>query len=427
MIVRSGRCSRQISSWCSECARTYWPISSISPLSSASCRNSLGASIPREGCCQRNSASRPVTRSAPASNDSLGWKCTRSSDRSSAWRSAPSSSSRSTARCARGLVEQLVARAAQLLGAVHRRVGFPDHRLRGHRRVGDDRDADADRHRGVGLLEVDRQSHRPADPLGDQDHLSLARQLFEQERELVATEPGDRVHRAQHRLQPVRQPRQQAVAGGVPERVVDLLEVVDVEEQDRDRGVVAARAVQSDAEAVEEQRPVGEPRERVVERAVRELRLQALSLDRVHHRASQQRRRQLGPDQVVLRAGLDDRHCLVFVGMLGEHDDRHVGGGRADLLNRRDPVLVLGQVEQHAARRVLQQLVRGVGQLSGVRDHQPVAPARLQHLADQRRRLAVAGHDQGPDERRRVDLVALLASPKLGQNSHPCSKGQLLL
>ncbi len=274
---------------------------------------------------------------------------------------------------------------------------------------------------------MDGQSHRPTDPLGDQDHLSLVGQLLEQERELVAPEPGDRVHRAQHRLQAVGEPRQQAVAGGVPERVVDLLEVVDVEEQHGDRGVVAPRTVQSDAEAVEEQRPVGQPGQRVVERAVRELRLQALSLDRVHHRAPQQRRRQLGPHQVVLRAGFDDDHRLVLVGSLGEHDDRHVGSGRADLLNGRDPVVVLGQVEQHAARRVLQQLLRGVGQLPGVRNHQPVAPTRLQHLADQRRRPAVAGDYQGADERRPVDLVALLASPKLGQNSLPCSKGQLLL
>ena len=80
---------------------------------------------------------------------------------------------------------------------------------------------------------------------------------------------------------------EQAVAGLVAERVVDDLEAVEVEEEDGDAALAPARAPQRLAEAVEEQRAVGQPGERVVQRAVGELELGALALGDVardaHH------------------------------------------------------------------------------------------------------------------------------------------------
>ena len=59
--------------------------------------------------------------------------------------------------------------------------------------------------------------------------------VLEQDRELVAAQAGRGVGRAQGRLQALADLGQQLVARGVPERVVDRLEVVEVHEQDRDR------------------------------------------------------------------------------------------------------------------------------------------------------------------------------------------------
>ena len=49
----------------------------------------------------------------------------------------------------------------------------------------------------------------------------------------------------------------------MPERVVDVLEVVEVEEQDRDRSLRAARPLESDVELPLEERAIGQPRQRV--------------------------------------------------------------------------------------------------------------------------------------------------------------------
>ena len=54
------------------------------------------------------------------------------------------------------------------------------------------------------------------------------------DRELVAAEAGDDVVGAQHAAQPLGHGDEQPVAGAVPERVVDELEVVEVDEQHRD-------------------------------------------------------------------------------------------------------------------------------------------------------------------------------------------------
>ena len=58
--------------------------------------------------------------------------------------------------------------------------------------------------------------------------------VLQEHRELVATESGDGVPAAHRPSQAFRRAHQEGVAGGVAQRVVDNLEVVEVEEQDRD-------------------------------------------------------------------------------------------------------------------------------------------------------------------------------------------------
>ena len=59
-------------------------------------------------------------------------------------------------------------------------------------------------------------------------------ELAHEDAELVAAEPRDRVAAAQHRLEPAGELDEQQVAVAVAERVVDLLEAVEVHQQHRE-------------------------------------------------------------------------------------------------------------------------------------------------------------------------------------------------
>ena len=86
----------------------------------------------------------------------------------------------------------------------------------------------------------------------------------QQDRELVAAEAGDDVGRAQPLAQHARDARQQAVAGGVAEGVVDGLEAVEVEHERGALGAVAAHVREVPRELLLEAAAVREPGERVV-------------------------------------------------------------------------------------------------------------------------------------------------------------------
>ena len=68
------------------------------------------------------------------------------------------------------------------------------------------------------------------------------RQLRQQHAELVAAEPGDVSLGADDRLEASRQLAQEQVAGVVAERVVDLLEPVEVDQQHGELRAVARTA-----------------------------------------------------------------------------------------------------------------------------------------------------------------------------------------
>ena len=80
---------------------------------------------------------------------------------------------------------------------------------------------------------------------------------------------------------------QQLVADLVAEAVVDELEAVEVEEQDARQPAAAAQARERLLEAVEEQHAVGQPGERVVQRAVADRVLGRLALERVGEHVGQ--------------------------------------------------------------------------------------------------------------------------------------------
>jgi diguanylate cyclase (GGDEF)-like protein len=104
---------------------------------------------------------------------------------------------------------------------------------------------------------------------------------LDQDRELVAAQAGDRVRRARTRQEPLGRADQQPVTFGMAEGVVHGLEVVEVDEQHGDLVPAPAGDGERVAHPVPEQRAVGEPGERIVERLVGELLLQPLALAHV--------------------------------------------------------------------------------------------------------------------------------------------------
>ena len=121
-------------------------------------------------------------------------------------------------------------------------------------------------------------AERVEDPLGGLDRRLQIVDVLEQDRELVAAEPGGGVGRADARRDALRHLEQHPVADGVPEAVVDGLEVVEVDEQHGHAHALAQRPGHRVADALVEQRAVGEMRDRVVERLVGELLLERLAL-----------------------------------------------------------------------------------------------------------------------------------------------------
>ena len=164
------------------------------------------------------------------------------------------------------------------LGPVHRQIGVAKEVVArlgaelGHH----DADAGADEHLGAGDRE--RVSQGVDEALGRGVRLGVGRQLLEQDAELVAAPPADRVAGTHAGGEARRDLLEEQVAGDVPEGVVDALEPVEVEVQHGERSSPTGRLLERVLEAVCEQRAVGEVRERVVEGLVRELVLERLAL-----------------------------------------------------------------------------------------------------------------------------------------------------
>ena len=92
-----------------------------------------------------------------------------------------------------GGVEELVARAAVVLGALHRGVGVAHERLGVVAAPVGDGDADAGADDDGSVAEHDRRGERVEQPLGDLDRAALAGQALAEDGELVAAEARERV------------------------------------------------------------------------------------------------------------------------------------------------------------------------------------------------------------------------------------------
>ncbi len=158
------------------------------------------------------------------------------------------------------------------LRRVQREVGVAQQRV--GTRVTAGRDADTRRHRGdlATVVELYRLAQHLGQAVREGIETALAGGSFDEHHELVAAEPADRVAFAHRCLQTFADRPQQLVAGGVTEVVVDVLETVDVDEQRaREQPRLARGARDQLFGAVEHERAVGQARQHVVHRLVREL------------------------------------------------------------------------------------------------------------------------------------------------------------
>ena len=151
----------------------------------------------------------------------------------------------------------------------------------------------------------ERLGDRRSRSLGDAQRLALPAQVLAQDHELVAAVADHGVAGPERALQSAGDLDEQIVAGVVAEPVVDAFEAVEVEEQQRERGGMAARASDRDVEPVEQEHAVRQAGKRIVERLVREAGRGALALDRVADRPVERIGVGGRLDQVVLGAVVD--------------------------------------------------------------------------------------------------------------------------
>ena len=140
---------------------------------------------------------------------------------------------------------------------------------------------------------------------------------------------------------------QQLVADGVAEGVVDRFEVVEVDEQHDHRVGLGARHPQGVIHAIEEQRPVGEPGQLVVEGAVAELALEVALLGDVAERGDDAvdggAAEEVGDDHgrlAVLAVGVDQRRLELDRAAVAELDEPF------ELADRAVALLLVDDVEQ---------------------------------------------------------------------------------
>ena len=172
----------------------------------------------------------------------------------------------------------VVAVAAGLLGRVHREVGGDHQVLDARLLVVEADDADRGRHRDALALErqaplADRLEHALGDALR-----GVAVGVAQQDGELVAAEAGDHVGLADAVVQRAADGADDLVAGLVAAGVVDVLEAVEVEQEDRALAAVARGVGDVLGELLVEAAAVEELGQRVVVGQVLQLVLEALAL-----------------------------------------------------------------------------------------------------------------------------------------------------
>lgn len=192
----------------------------MSPVSSATEMKSPGLTMPRTGCSQRTSASKPTT-SPPSSVDRLIVQRELVLVHGAAQLGLQPQAVDEPA--VRTLVGELAAAAPPLLAAVERGVGVAQHALGRRRGVGGHGDADGGCQVQLSIIDPERIREGIVHLLGEPERLALAPHVLAGHGEQVASDATERVGGAQSGTQPQGDGAQQVVAGMMAQRFVDDL------------------------------------------------------------------------------------------------------------------------------------------------------------------------------------------------------------
>ncbi len=185
-------------------------------------------------------------------------------------------------------------------------------------------------------VDVEGSLERRDDLLRDVSCAALVRARKDQ-RELVPAQTRHGVGLPQVRPDPLRDLADEKVSGAVPERVVDLLEAVEVHHQQGQGRREPPRGPKGLLEPVEKEGSIGQTGERVVQRLPLELVLGLLAIGDVREARDDLAN---APERVLDRDGVDEKPAHIPVGP--DHPHHHVADGLAPRLRRDVRHLVVG-------------------------------------------------------------------------------------
>ena len=223
--------------------------------------NSAGDTMPRRGCCQRTSASAPVSR--PSRH--LGLVVEQELLLLRPPRAGPPPGRRAVITTRLHVrIEETQGVAPRFLGLVHGQVGLLQQFIDARSVAAEQGDADAGGAVIVDIAEliglVERGEDLFADGLGlGRGVLSLVAQACQHHHEFVAAQPGHGIARAHAGGQALGDLLQQQVADVVAQGVVERLEIVQIDEQQRAVAAAARTGGHRLLQAVEQQRRLGRP------------------------------------------------------------------------------------------------------------------------------------------------------------------------
>ncbi len=276
----------------------------------------------------------------------------------------------------------------RFLGVVHRHVGRLQQRHGVLAVLGIDRNADAGAQQHLAAEEHERALQVVVDLLGDAAHHLVGAHAIQHDAELVAAEARHQVALAHAAGEALGDVLQQQVAGLVAQRVVDQLEVVEVEEQQRELLVLARGVGEQRLHVLVELGAVRPAGERVDVGELVHALLGAVDLQHVVDAPAQHR----VVDRLADVVGRADAERLVDRGIVvqpGDQQDRDRGalGQAADHLAGLEAVHHRHHaVEDHEVRRLLAADLHGLLAVGRV-DH--LVALAEQRLAQREARAAV--------------------------------------
>ncbi len=168
--------------------------------------------------------------------------------------------------------------AAGFLCAVHRGICGLEQRRRVLAVIRKHRDPDARAQPALLSVKHDRLGQRLQQAPSELVNVDLVGDFLGEHDELVAAQARHGIGVADRFREPARERLQDFVAGGVAERVIDVLEPVEIHEQERDGAIVASRERDRMVEPLEERGPVVQARQRIEPRKPADVGLDELLL-----------------------------------------------------------------------------------------------------------------------------------------------------